>query len=97
MEDQYTDLSGCTIGEFSIRYQGIPIHFRKLRNADWKRVEERFEKNLSSWKDYFQDYSLAPYMGYPPEARIMEYSAYGVSTIGAGGHEVFYPGLWVTI
>jgi len=31
-------------------YLGIPIHFRKLRNADWHKVEERFEKNLSSWR-----------------------------------------------
>ena len=29
---------------------GIPIHFRKLRNADWHKVEERFEKKLSSWR-----------------------------------------------
>ena len=31
-------------------YLGIPIHFRKLRNADWHKVEECFEKKLSSWK-----------------------------------------------
>jgi hypothetical protein len=30
-------------------YLGIPIHFRKLQNADWHKVEERFEK-LSGWK-----------------------------------------------
>jgi hypothetical protein len=29
---------------------GIPIHYRKLSNVDWKRVEEWFEKTLSSWK-----------------------------------------------
>ena len=33
-----------------MRYLGIPIHYRRLSNADWKRVEERFEKRLSSWK-----------------------------------------------
>jgi predicted component of type VI protein secretion system len=27
-----------------MRYLGIPIHYRRLSNADWKRVEERFEK-----------------------------------------------------
>jgi hypothetical protein len=35
---------------FPLRYLGIPIHFRKLRNTDGKKVEEIFEKRLSSWK-----------------------------------------------
>lgn len=26
------------------------MHRRKLRNADWKEVEERFQKKLSCWK-----------------------------------------------
>jgi hypothetical protein len=26
------------------------MHYRKLSNRDWKQVEERFEKKLSSWK-----------------------------------------------
>jgi hypothetical protein len=29
---------------------GIPIHYRKFKNTDWREVEERFEKRLSSWK-----------------------------------------------
>jgi hypothetical protein len=33
-----------------MRYLGMPIHYRKLSNAVWKRVEEHFEKRLSSWK-----------------------------------------------
>jgi hypothetical protein len=33
-----------------MNYMGISIHFRKLRNSDWRKVEERFEKRLSSWK-----------------------------------------------
>jgi len=31
-------------------YLGIPIHFRKLRNAYRHKVEQRFEKKLSSWR-----------------------------------------------
>jgi hypothetical protein len=31
------------------RYLDIPMHYRKLRNSDWK-VEERFRKRLSGWK-----------------------------------------------
>jgi hypothetical protein len=41
---------GAKNGVLPLRYLGIPIHFRKIRNADWKRVEERFEKRFSSWK-----------------------------------------------
>ncbi|WVZ95101.1 hypothetical protein U9M48_040905 [Paspalum notatum var. saurae] len=48
--DQYMEIFGCKNGEFPFSYLGIPIHFKKLRNADWKKVEERFEKRLSSWK-----------------------------------------------
>ncbi|WVZ87323.1 hypothetical protein U9M48_033978 [Paspalum notatum var. saurae] len=43
-------LFGCKAGNLSINYLGIPIHFRKLRNCDWVKVEEHFEKRLSSWK-----------------------------------------------
>jgi hypothetical protein len=31
-------------------YLGIPTHNRRLTNAEWKVVEERLHKHLSSWK-----------------------------------------------
>jgi predicted component of type VI protein secretion system len=37
-------------GSFPFRYLGIPMHYRKLNNKDWKMIEERIEKKLSSWK-----------------------------------------------
>jgi hypothetical protein len=39
-----------SLGNLPINYLGILIHFRKLKNRDWAKVEERFEKRLSSWK-----------------------------------------------
>jgi hypothetical protein len=33
-----------------IRYLGIPIHFQRLTNAEWKIVEKRLQLCLSSWK-----------------------------------------------
>ena len=45
------EMFGCQVGEFPIRYLGIPIHFRRLSNNDWLKVQERFEKRLSSWKE----------------------------------------------
>ncbi len=50
VEDQYRQLFGCNSGSFPFRYLGIPIHYRKLRNVDWKGVEDRFERKLSTWK-----------------------------------------------
>ena len=49
-EDQYMGLLGCNTGAFPMRYLGIPIHYKKMSNADWLKVQERFEKRLSSWK-----------------------------------------------
>jgi hypothetical protein len=49
MQDDYKILFGCEIGSLPFRYLGIPIHFRRLRNGEWKPIEDRFEKKLSSW------------------------------------------------
>ncbi|WVZ85156.1 LOW QUALITY PROTEIN: hypothetical protein U9M48_032106 [Paspalum notatum var. saurae] len=50
VESLYSHLFGCKVGSFPFRYLGIPMHYRILRNADWRIVEERFENRLSSWK-----------------------------------------------
>ena len=47
---QYAELFGCGLGQFPIMYLGIPIHYRRLTNAEWKIVEERLQLRLSSWK-----------------------------------------------
>jgi len=44
------ELFGCNPGSFPLRYLGIPIHYRKLSNSDWLKIQEQFEKRLSSWK-----------------------------------------------
>jgi hypothetical protein len=49
-EQQYAELFGCARGQFPMTYLGIPIHYRRLTNAEWKLVEERLQKRLSSWK-----------------------------------------------
>ena len=45
---RYTELFGHNQGPFQMRYLGIPIHYKRLSNMDWKRVEECFETRLSS-------------------------------------------------
>ncbi|WVZ50605.1 hypothetical protein U9M48_001845, partial [Paspalum notatum var. saurae] len=49
-ESQYSNLFGCKVGSYPFRYLGIPMHFRKLNNKDWKMIEERIQRNLSNWK-----------------------------------------------
>jgi hypothetical protein len=38
------------MGLYPFRYLGIPMHYLKLYNSDWKMIEERIEKKLSCWK-----------------------------------------------
>jgi hypothetical protein len=47
-EGQYTELFGCGLGKYPFRYLGIPMHQKRISNADWKVIEEIFEKKLSS-------------------------------------------------
>ena len=44
-ETKYSQLFGCDVGKFSFRYLGLPMHYRKLSNSDWKTIEQRIEKN----------------------------------------------------
>jgi hypothetical protein len=46
----YAELFGCRLGSFPLSYLGIPVHHRRLKLAEWKLVEERLQKRLSSWK-----------------------------------------------
>ena len=48
MEQQYLNLFGCQSGKYPFRYLGIPMHFKKLSNADWRIIEEKFEKKKLS-------------------------------------------------
>ena len=48
--DQYSSIFGCKLDSFPVKYLGIPMHFRKLSNNDWKVIEQRIERKLSSWK-----------------------------------------------
>jgi hypothetical protein len=48
--EEFVHLFGCKEGEFPFRYLGIPMSPKRLSNKDWRMVEERFQKKLSSWK-----------------------------------------------
>jgi hypothetical protein len=38
------------VGAYPFKCLGIPMHHKKLNNSDWKAIEQRIEKKLSSWK-----------------------------------------------
>jgi hypothetical protein len=46
----YAKLFGCGLGSFPLSYLGIPIYYRKLILVEWKIVEKRLQKRLTSWK-----------------------------------------------
>ena len=47
----YSELFGCKQGALPLKYLGIPINIKKLRNSDWKMIEERFENDLAAGKE----------------------------------------------
>jgi len=54
--EQYSQIFRCEIGNLPFRYLGIPMNHKRLNNKDWKMVEDRFQKKLSSWKGKLLSY-----------------------------------------
>jgi hypothetical protein len=50
MQDAYSSIFVCQCGSYPFKYLGIPMHYKKLNNNDWKIIEQWTEKKLSSWK-----------------------------------------------
>ena len=44
LQDDYRHIFGCEVGAFPFKYLGIPIHYRKLLNKEWKPIDNRFER-----------------------------------------------------
>jgi hypothetical protein len=50
LQGKYSSIFGCQGGTYPFKYHGIPMHYKKLNNSNWKIIEQRIEKKLSSWK-----------------------------------------------
>jgi len=37
-------------------FLGIPLHYKRISNNDWKVIEDRFERKLSMWKSKLLSY-----------------------------------------
>jgi hypothetical protein len=48
--DMYARIFTCKVGMFPFRYLGVPMHFKKLANVDWKDMEDKVEKKTACWK-----------------------------------------------
>jgi hypothetical protein len=56
MEIQYRQIFGCEVGTLPIKYLGIPVHFRKLRNLEWNPIESHFGAKLGTWHSKLLSY-----------------------------------------
>jgi hypothetical protein len=43
-ENDYRIFFGCDLGFLPFRYLGIPTHYRKLTNSEWKLIDDIFER-----------------------------------------------------
>jgi hypothetical protein len=50
LQEEYSNIFGCQCGTYPFKYLGIPMYHKELSNNDWKIIEQRIEKKLSSWK-----------------------------------------------
>lgn len=47
----YAELFNCAIGEWPIKYLGVPVSHSKLHVIDWAPVESKLEKRLDGWQE----------------------------------------------
>ena len=56
VESDYMNIFGCQVVETPHTYLGIPLHYKRISNKDWKIIEDRFERKLSTWKGKLLSY-----------------------------------------
>lgn len=47
----YTGIFNCQIGQFPIKYLGVPVSPSRLQVSDWLPLVEKSSKRLDVWKD----------------------------------------------
>jgi hypothetical protein len=46
----YSDVFGCPIAAFPIKYLGIPLHYQKLRREDLQPLIDKIIKQIAGWR-----------------------------------------------
>jgi hypothetical protein len=47
---QYADIFGCPVGNLSIKYLRIPLHFNKLRRENLQPLIDKMIKRIAGWR-----------------------------------------------
>jgi hypothetical protein len=48
--DSFARIFGCSMGEFPIKYLGIPLHHSKLRREDLQSLVDKIIKRIAGWR-----------------------------------------------
>jgi hypothetical protein len=48
--DSFARIFGCPMGEFPIKYLGIPLHHSKLRREDLQSLVDKIIKRIAGWR-----------------------------------------------
>jgi hypothetical protein len=46
----FADIFWCPVGDFPIKYLGIPLHFQKLRREDLQPLIDKIIKRIAGWR-----------------------------------------------
>jgi hypothetical protein len=47
----FSDIFGCPVGDFPIKYLGIPLHYQKLRREDLHPLIDKIIKRITGWRE----------------------------------------------
>jgi hypothetical protein len=53
----YSNILGCAVGHFPIKYLGIPLHYEKLRREDIQPLIDKILKRIASWRGKLLSYA----------------------------------------
>jgi hypothetical protein len=53
----FANLLGCAVGNFPIKYLGIPLHYTKLRREDFQPNIDQILKRIAGWRGKFLSYA----------------------------------------
>lgn len=48
--DPFTNIFGCTVGKFPIKYLGIPLNYEKLKREDIQPLVDKILKRIAGWR-----------------------------------------------
>lgn len=61
VEDNRTDdlshIFGCPLGEFPLKYLGVPLHHSKLRREDIQPLVDKIIKRIAGWRHKMLSYA----------------------------------------